>query len=89
MAAQLFTVKGRVQGVWFRESTRRFAEPLGITGHAVNLPNGDVEVLAIGDERAIAELHEWLKDGPTHARVTEVIATDAAICAAPDSFTTR
>ena len=46
--ARLFTVHGRVQGVWFRESTRREAEPLGIAGHAINLPDGSVEVFAVG-----------------------------------------
>ena len=88
MSARLFTVKGRVQGVWFRQSTRRFAEPLGITGHAINLPNGDVEVLAVGDERAVDKLQEWLHEGPAHARVTDVIVADAPIAAAPDAFTT-
>ena len=88
MPARLFTVKGRVQGVWFRQSTRCFAEPLGLTGYAINLPNGDVEVLAVGDEQAIEKLHEWLHEGPTHARVAEVIATDAPIAAVPDAFTT-
>ena len=43
---RLFTIKGRVQGVWFRDSARREAERLGISGYARNLPNGDVEVLA-------------------------------------------
>ncbi len=88
MTARLFTVKGRVQGVWFRESTRQFAEPLGITGHAINLPNGDVEVLAVGDPQAIDELHSWLRKGPTYARVTEVIAADAPTAAVPKLFTT-
>ncbi len=42
--ARRFTVQGRVQGVWFRDSTRREAERLGITGYAINLPDGNVEV---------------------------------------------
>ena len=46
--ARLFTVHGRVQGVWFRDSTRREAERLAIAGHAINLPDGKVEVLACG-----------------------------------------
>lgn len=71
-AARLFTVKGRVQGVYFRASTRRVAESLGLSGHAVNLPNGDVEVLACGPAEALDELESWLHQGPRGARVTAV-----------------
>ena len=73
-SARRFTIKGRVQGVFFRESTRRVAERLGITGHAINLSNGDVEVLACGEGDALDRLAEWLKDGPTMAVVTSVEA---------------
>jgi len=86
--ARLFIVKGRVQGVWFRESTRRYAEPLGLTGHAINLPNGDVEVLAVGDEKAIDTLHGWLHEGPSMAAVVNVIASDAPGEVDPGAFTT-
>ncbi len=75
--ARRFTIKGRVQGVFFRESTRRVAESLNITGHAINLSNGDVEVLACGESGAVDELAEWLKDGPRMATVSDVIAEDA------------
>ncbi|HSM31620.1 MAG TPA: acylphosphatase [Woeseiaceae bacterium] len=74
--ARLYTIKGRVQGVFFRDSTRRVAESLGLTGHAINLPDGDVEVLACGDAAALDQLGDWLKEGPPHARVDEVIARD-------------
>ena len=70
--ARLFTVHGRVQGVWFRDSTRREAERLGIAGHAVNLPNGNVEVLACGSPAALVELEAWLQKGPPMASVTKV-----------------
>ena len=70
--ARRFTVKGRVQGVFFRESTRRVAEKLGITGHAINLQNGDVEVLACGDATALEQLTEWLRHGPTMAVVRDL-----------------
>ena len=75
-AARVYIVKGRVQGVFFRASTRRVAESLGLTGHAVNLSDGDVEVLACGDSEALDLLGEWLQDGPPHARVDEVVAQD-------------
>ena len=70
--ARLFTVHGRVQGVWFRDSTRREARRLGITGHAVNLANGNVEVLAVGPAIALEKLEQWLHVGPPVARVTSV-----------------
>lgn len=73
--ARLFTIKGRVQGVFFRDSTRRVAVSLGLDGHAVNLPNGDVEVLACGDASAIERLANWLEQGPPMARVAEVTST--------------
>jgi len=88
VAARLFTVKGRVQGVWFRESTRRYAEPLGLTGHAINLPNGEVEVLAVGEPGAIEQLHRWLHEGPPMARVTDVVASEACEDARPVDFRT-
>jgi acylphosphatase len=72
-SARLFTIKGRVQGVFFRDSTRRVAQSLGLTGHAINLPNGDVEVLACGDAAGIDKLAAWLREGPRMAEVTEVI----------------
>ena len=85
--ARLYTVKGRVQGVFFRASTRRIAESLGISGHAINLPDGAVEVLACGETAALEQLGEWLHDGPTHARVDEVIARDIET-EAPSGFRT-
>ncbi len=76
-SARLFTIKGRVQGVFFRDSTRRIAESLKITGYAINLPNGDVEVLACGARAAIAELAGWLQQGPRLAHVAEIIEREA------------
>ena len=70
--ARRFRIKGRVQGVFFRESTRRVAESLGITGHAINLSDGDVEVLAFGEPAALDKLADYLQDGPTMASVTGV-----------------
>lgn len=58
--------------MWFRDSTRRVAEELGITGHAVNLDNGDVEVLACGSPVALRRLADWLNEGPPMAAVVGV-----------------
>ena len=77
LRARRFTIKGRVQGVWFRDSTRKVAESLGISGHAINLSDGNVEVFACGDETAINQLADWLHDGPRMAKVTHVTEDDA------------
>lgn len=69
MGCRRFVVSGRVQGVWFRASTREQAERLGIRGHALNRPHGSVEVLACGDEAALDQLAAWLRHGPELARV--------------------
>lgn len=70
-------IAGRVQGVFFRESTRRQAEPLGLSGHAVNLPDGRVEVVAAGSTAALDELEAWLQHGPSAARVDAVDRSEA------------
>lgn len=84
---RLFNVTGRVQGVFFRVSTRDAARPLGLNGSAVNLADGSVDVRACGDDDAIEELRTWLRDGPPHARVDRVEERPAD-CSNPTSFTT-
>ena len=83
--ARLFTVHGRVQGVWFRDSTRREARRLGIAGYAINLPDGNVEVLACGASNALDELADWLQSGPPMASVTRVDVRDSD-ADEPDGF---
>jgi len=65
-------VAGRVQGVFYRASTRARAQSLGVTGYARNLPDGRVEVLACGSASAVQALCEWLWEGPPAAHVTAV-----------------
>lgn len=77
--ARRFIVRGRVQGVFFRDSTRRTAESLGLAGYAINLANGDVEVFACGDPGAIDRLAAWLETGPPNARVASVTPEPAAV----------
>ena len=76
MSAAQFIVRGKVQGVWFRASTRVEASRLGLTGHARNLADGSVEVLAKGDADAIDALACWLHIGPPLARVEAVSRSD-------------
>ena len=82
---RLFLIEGRVQGVFFRESTRRQAQPLGITGFAKNMPDGSVQVLACGEPGSLNRLGEWLKQGPPMAQV-ERIEWIVSSSKCPDSF---
>lgn len=81
-------VSGRVQGVFFRGSTQQKAKELGVTGHARNLPDGRVEVLAVGDGAAVQALMDWLRVGPPAARVdaVESIALESAGSVIPERF---
>ncbi|HET7369932.1 MAG TPA: acylphosphatase [Gammaproteobacteria bacterium] len=83
-----FKVSGFVQGVFFRASTRAEAERLGITGHAENLADGCVEVLACGEAGVLDELGEWLRHGPPRARV-ESVEFERCEVEMPGAFTTR
>ncbi|MES2857767.1 MAG: acylphosphatase [Pseudomonadota bacterium] len=76
MDATRFLVSGKVQGVWFRASTREVALRLGLRGHAKNQADGRVEVLACGDKSAIDQLSEWLQRGPPLAEVATVERQD-------------
>jgi len=73
VAAAIFIVSGKVQGVWFRASTHQQALQLGLAGHARNLADGRVQVLAVGGDLALDQLEQWLWQGPPLARVVEVV----------------
>lgn len=72
MASARFLVSGFVQGVCFRAATQARAHELGLGGHARNLADGCVEVIASGTPAALAELEDWLREGPPAARVDSV-----------------
>ncbi|HIC85819.1 MAG TPA: acylphosphatase [Desulfobacterales bacterium] len=82
-------IKGRVQGVWFRDSTRRQASRLGVRGWVRNLPDGSVEVLAEGPAQKVDKLVEWCHEGPPAARVDQVIHDQEAWRGEFDSFEIR
>lgn len=71
-ASYRFIVSGRVQGVYFRQSTRERAEALNLRGWVRNREDGCVEGLACGEAPALAQLHAWLQRGPAAARVEQV-----------------
>ncbi len=64
------TIKGRVQGVFFRASTKAVADHLGIKGYVRNEPNGDVFIAAEGDQMSLEMFLDWCKEGPENAEVT-------------------
>ena len=65
-------IEGRVQGVWFRASTRNEARKLGVFGWVKNRPDGKVEVLAEGAEDNVDKLIAWCHQGPSYAKVSHV-----------------
>jgi len=69
-------VSGSVQGVCYRATTQRRAQALGLRGHAINLPDGRVDVLMFGASEAVDALAAWLWQGPDHAKVTDVVCED-------------
>jgi len=76
MPSARFIVCGKVQGVFFRASTREQALRLGLAGHAKNRFDGSVEVLASGQAEALDALERWLLQGPPAARVETVDRAD-------------
>lgn len=65
-------ISGHVQGVFFRDHTRRWASQLGLRGWVKNLWDGRVEVVAEGEEERIRDLLAQLNEGPPGARVEKV-----------------
>jgi acylphosphatase len=68
-------IKGRVQGVFYRQSTCTKSLEMEVTGWVRNMPNGYVEAVFEGCEQKIMDILEWCKQGPDSARVDEVIVS--------------
>jgi acylphosphatase len=73
------TVKGKVQGVSYRVTTKAVADQLGIRGFVKNEPNGDVYIEAEAEESLMEMFLEWCEEGPDPARVTAVSTTEGEI----------
>lgn len=67
-----FYISGKVQGVWFRASTKEQAIKYKLQGYAKNLADGRVEVVACGQFHELEELEAWLWQGPENSRVDDV-----------------
>ena len=75
--ARHLRVRGRVQGVFFRASTRQRAREAGVNGWVRNRPDGSVEAWLEGDPEDVAVVERWIRGGgPRSARVDEVAAED-------------
>jgi len=69
-------VSGKVQGVFFRANIKNKATELGLKGYAKNLPNGDAEVVAQGNEDKISALIEFIKNNPGRSKVENIKISD-------------
>jgi acylphosphatase len=86
MARARFIVRGFVQGVNFRATAVREASRLRISGRVWNRDDGAVELIAEGDETALASLQSWLNAGPPGAEVREVVRIDLGGTARYEGF---
>ena len=82
-------IVGRVQQVFFRQSTREKALELGLRGWVRNRKSGTVELVAEGESQPIEHLVEWCHRGPEHARVERVDRWDAEPVDLPEGFNVR
>ncbi len=70
------SVKGKVQGVFFRSETNKKANKLGLNGWVKNEPDGTVTIMAAGDESQLKELIKWCAQNPGHSDVSNIEVTD-------------
>ena len=75
MPCRHYVVSGRVQGVFFRASTRETAIRLALVGWVRNCDGGSVELVACGEEPVLKQLEDWLWQGPKFAQVSSVEAS--------------
>lgn len=69
-------VSGRVQGVWYRATTKKMAKKFGVNGWVKNLPDGRVEVMICGDAETANALKDWLWEGPIAAEVKDIVVIE-------------
>ncbi|MDB4978005.1 MAG: acylphosphatase [Candidatus Peribacteria bacterium] len=79
MPSREFTITGKVQGVYYRAMAKKKADQYGVTGWVANNADGSVTVHAEGPDRAINDLEDWCRVGPTDAHVKEVTVKDAPL----------
>ena len=77
-------VKGRVQGVYFRQTAQEKATALGITGTVRNLPDRSVKIIATGIKEQLDKLIAWCRQGPSRAEVSGIELKEEALREFPD-----
>jgi acylphosphatase len=77
-------VKGKVQGVFYRQTTQEKAAILGITGTVRNLPDRSVKIIATGTKEQLDKLSAWCRQGPSRAEVSDIIFFEEAPRSFPD-----
>ena len=82
-------VHGRVQGVFFRDYTRKKARELSLSGWVRNLPDGRVEAWLQGDAEVVSNMVTWCYDGPQWARVDDIAGEDVTPDDSFSSFRVR
>ena len=68
-------ISGKVQGVFYRASTRDKALRIGVTGWVKNIPGGNVEAVFQGEKNKVMQMIEWCKKGPAYSKVDDVSVT--------------
>ena len=76
MVRRRVSVHGRVQGVFFRDTTRRMARSRGLGGWVRNTPEGTVEAVFEGPDDAVESMVRWCGEGPRGAAVERVVVTE-------------
>jgi len=89
MVAWRVTIRGRVQGVGYRDAMIDAASAFGVRGWVRNRGDGSVEALIQGDDAAVERLLAWCRRGPPAARVTEIKTLDVALDPAIVAFERR
>ncbi|HKC35642.1 MAG TPA: acylphosphatase [Chitinophagaceae bacterium] len=73
------TIKGKVQGVFYRATAKDVADQFGIKGWVKNLPDRNVEIRATASQEFLQKLIDWCEQGPPKARVDEVIVEELSL----------
>jgi acylphosphatase len=89
MRARRLVIRGRVQGVGYRDAAVQAAFEFGVCGWVRNRPDGSVEALAQGEPEALERFVSWCRRGPPLARVADVASTDALVDNQLDAFEMR
>jgi acylphosphatase len=75
MATLRILIKGKVQGVFYRQTAKKIADKLDIKGWVKNNLAGEVEAVVTGNDPSLQAFIEWCKQGPERAEVSEVITS--------------